>query len=142
VPADAPAGLCPQCLLAAGLAESSSQAGLAESSFKAKAAPGEQPPGSEKEPVTTDWPAGAEEPPRRPADISEPPGSVIAGRYQLLEPIGHGGMGVVWRARDVRLNRDVAVKFIQADRLANPAAVHRFTSEAQVTAQLQHPGGA
>src|SRR5262245_37732122 len=65
---------------------------------------------------------------------SSPPG------YQLLEEIGRGGMGAVYRALDVALGRDVAVKFL-ADRFApdSPAA-QRFLSEARITGPLQHPG--
>src|SRR6266700_4189853 len=40
-------------------------------------------------------------------------GRVVAGRYQLLDPVGHGAMGTVWRARDLRLDRDVAVKEVR-----------------------------
>ncbi|HKA07885.1 MAG TPA: serine/threonine-protein kinase [Gemmataceae bacterium] len=60
--------------------------------------------------------------------------------YQLLEEIGRGGMGAVYRALDVALGRDVAVKFL-ADRFAADSPVaQRFLSEARITGQLQHPG--
>jgi tetratricopeptide (TPR) repeat protein len=131
VPADAPAGLCPQCLLAAGLAAPSSQACLSSS---------DQPPGPEEKATTADWPAGPEGPPQQPTAISEQPGSLIAGRYQLLEPIGHGGMGVVWRAHDLQLNREVAVKLLRERRAADSPTATRFRAEGQLTAQLQHPG--
>jgi tetratricopeptide (TPR) repeat protein len=60
--------------------------------------------------------------------------------YELCEEIGHGGMGVVFRARDTALNRDVAVKLL-SDRYPpdSPTAL-RFLSEARITGQLQHPG--
>src|SRR5205807_1886621 len=60
--------------------------------------------------------------------------------YELLDEVGRGGMGVVYRARDLALGRDVAVKLL-ADRysLDSPAA-QRFVDEARITAQLQHPG--
>ena len=60
--------------------------------------------------------------------------------YELLEEVGRGGMGVVYRARDLALNRNVAVKFLQSHYPAGSAAARRFVEEAQITGQLQHPG--
>src|SRR5262249_170641 len=54
--------------------------------------------------------------------------------------VGQGGMGVVFRARDRRLNRDVAVKLLQDRYALTSLAARRFLEEAQITAQLQHPG--
>src|SRR5262245_21807207 len=68
------------------------------------------------------------------APPASPPG------YELRDEIGRGGMGVVYRARDVALDRDVAVKLL-ADRYpADSPAAQRFLSEARITGQLQHPG--
>ncbi len=55
------------------------------------------------------------------------------GPYKLLSPIGGGGMGEVWKARDTRLDRTVAIKFFQA------ASTDRFQQEARAIAKLNHP---
>src|SRR5262245_34119478 len=58
--------------------------------------------------------------------------------YEIVEHIGSGGMGDVYRARDTKLNRSVAIKFLSAD-LANATARRRFQREAQMASSLNHP---
>jgi eukaryotic-like serine/threonine-protein kinase len=69
---------------------------------------------------------------------------VVAERYELLEPVGHGAMGTVWRARDVRLDREVAVKEVclPGPMTSQDRSVLRERSlrEARVAARLTHPG--
>src|SRR5438094_1830408 len=60
------------------------------------------------------------------------------GPYEILALVGTGGMGEVYRARDPRLNRDVAIKIL-ARTGADPARQRRFTDEAQAASALNHP---
>src|SRR5262245_24204167 len=59
-------------------------------------------------------------------------------RYEVLNAIGAGGMGEVYRARDPRLNRDVAVKVMAAEFAKDPEWLRRFEQEARATAALSH----
>src|SRR6266516_418830 len=61
------------------------------------------------------------------------------GPYTLIAPIGAGGMGVVYRARDERLGRDVAIKVIRPGLLTSDAARRRFRIEALALGKLNHP---
>src|SRR5579871_6026316 len=61
------------------------------------------------------------------------------GPYEISAPIGAGGMGEVYRARDTRLNRDVAVKVLPSDMHADPTRRHRFERESRAVAALSHP---
>src|SRR6266704_486228 len=60
-------------------------------------------------------------------------------QYQITASIGAGGMGEVFRARDTRLNRDVAVKVLPKDFAADADRLRRFEQEAQTLAALNHP---
>jgi predicted Ser/Thr protein kinase len=63
----------------------------------------------------------------------------LAGRYVLDRPLGRGGMGMVYLAREVRLERSVAVKLLPPAKAAQPAARERFLREARTAARLSHP---
>jgi eukaryotic-like serine/threonine-protein kinase len=63
----------------------------------------------------------------------------LGGRYELAEALGYGGMAEVYRGRDVRLGRDVAVKVLRAELARDPSFLARFRREAQAVASLNHP---
>lgn len=62
------------------------------------------------------------------------------GRYEILEEIGRGGMGIVYRARQQDLGRDVALKLVRPDRVADPETFARFQREARAAAHVNDPG--
>ena len=117
LPLDAPAGLCPRCLAVGG---------LTERECLQDTATGLDSSGTLHIVIPEDLalPAGA---PRR------------LGKYELLEEIAHGGMGIVYKARHSGLDSIVAVKMIRAGVLARPADVERFQREARAAARLRHP---
>src|SRR6202167_2475798 len=61
------------------------------------------------------------------------------GPYEILAPIGAGGMGEVYRARDIKLDRDVAIKVLPPALAEDPERLARFEREAKVLASLNHP---
>lgn len=66
-------------------------------------------------------------------------GATVDGKYRVDAIVGQGGMGAVFRAWDVRLERDVAIKVVRGDLLTDPDSRERFRRESQIVARLQHP---
>lgn len=92
-------------------------------------------------------PVAGDEPPLRDGETVTatassrmlPPGTMLAGRYRIVEVAGAGGMGIVYRARDLDLDIDVAVKLIDPARVADEVASERFRRELLISRQVTHP---
>lgn len=112
IPPAAPAGQCPECLLKRGL----ERAGFASAAFA----------------LTT--PQGGRQIPLTPEFIAP-----CFPQMEILELLGQGGMGTVFKARQTKLDRMVAVKIIRPETASDPAFAERFMREAKTLARLNHP---
>ena len=75
-----------------------------------------------------------------PAALPDDLRTHLAVSFDLLAPLGEGGMGIVWLGRDRLLDREVAIKVLKADTAGDTESARRFLQEARLAARLQHPG--
>jgi eukaryotic-like serine/threonine-protein kinase len=137
-PSDSPFGLCPSCLLKAGLDGVTISFGPATSSVLASfgEAFGNIPPVLLRDPDSV----------THPGPIVRPTADAFADsknrlpRLQMFGEIARGGMGAVLKGRDADLGRELAVKVLLESHKDKPEMVRRFVEEAQIAGQLQHPG--
>ena len=117
LPEDAPSGICPKCLMLAGLEDSAESNEAADGSAFAATTP-------------------------QSGGFVPPEPALLAPHFphlEIIELIGHGGMGAVYKARQTKLDRLVALKIIRPESADDPAFAERFNREARTLARLNHP---
>jgi serine/threonine protein kinase len=138
LPPQAPEGLCPSCLMDLGAAELGLEVQDPESKVETQEEEVQSPKSKTQSPGSE---AQSQDPGQKPGDRD--PWSVVRGQrfggYLLLERIGEGGMGVVYKARQLKLDRLVAVKLLPFGQFSRAEVVERFRAEASAAASLQHP---
>ena len=112
IPETAPGGLCPVCLLKAGMSQHPDDAVVEK---------------------TTPFPANSVPVPS-PADLAE-----YFPKLEILSLLGQGGMGAVYHARQLKLDRPIALKIIRPESASDPSFAERFAREARTLARLNHP---
>ncbi len=156
LPADAPRGLCPNCLMGAALSRSVNGSGAGNELTVSLQPSGSAPStfaavgglatlagtlGGLPRVLLRDTESDpGPDPVVRPASPEVPSLADRSARLQLFGEIARGGMGAVLKGRDVDLGRDLAVKVLLEKHRDHPDLMRRFIEEAQIAGQLQHPG--